>query len=114
MKEYGGEQLVLPFDGDTRAYNYMQYVDFIKSLTRPGEITSNIDSYDDYYRQMNVNDETLFEIGRNVQFYDGFCRDEFNPEEYDYFIEHKLTDNSWKGKMAAEGLGLLIAMLLAA
>ena len=33
---------------------------------------------------------------------------------YDYFIEHKLTDDSWKGKMAAEGLGLLIAMLLAA
>ena len=27
LKEYGGEQLVLPFDGDTRAYNYMQYVD---------------------------------------------------------------------------------------
>ena len=87
LKEYGGEQLVLPYDGDTRAYNYMQYVDFIKSLTKPGEITSNIDSYDDYYRQMNVNDETLFEIGRYVQFYDGFCRDEFNQEEYDYFIE---------------------------
>jgi hypothetical protein len=33
---------------------------------------------------------------------------------FDYFIEHKLTDDSWKGKMAAEGLGLLIAMLLAA
>ena len=33
---------------------------------------------------------------------------------YDYFIEHKLTDDSWKGKMAAEGLGLLIVMLLAA
>ena len=33
---------------------------------------------------------------------------------FDYLIEHKLTDDSWKGKMAAEGLGLLIAMLLAA
>ena len=42
LKEYGGEQLVLPFDGDTRSYNYMQYVDFIKSLTNPGEITSKV------------------------------------------------------------------------
>ncbi len=32
----------------------------------------------------------------------------------DYIIEHKLTDDSWSGKMAAEGLGILAAIVLAA
>ena len=32
----------------------------------------------------------------------------------DYIIEHKLTDGSWNGKFAAEGLGAIAALLLAA
>jgi putative restriction endonuclease len=32
----------------------------------------------------------------------------------DYVIEHKLTDDFWNGKIAAEGIGLLVALLLAA
>jgi putative restriction endonuclease len=32
----------------------------------------------------------------------------------DYIIEYKLTDNFWNGKIAAEGLGGLVAILLAA
>ena len=32
----------------------------------------------------------------------------------DYIIEHKLTDDFWNGKMVAEGLGILAAILLAA
>jgi putative restriction endonuclease len=32
----------------------------------------------------------------------------------DYIVEHKLTDDSWSGKMAAEGLSILTAILLAA
>lgn len=32
----------------------------------------------------------------------------------DYIVEHKLTDDSWFGKIAAEGLGIFAAMLLAA
>ena len=32
----------------------------------------------------------------------------------DYIIEHKLTDDFWSGKMAAEGLGIIAALLLAA
>lgn len=32
----------------------------------------------------------------------------------DYIIEHKLTDGSWFGKIAAEGLGAIAALLLAA
>ena len=32
----------------------------------------------------------------------------------DYIIEHKLTDDFWSGKMVAEGLGILAAILLAA
>ena len=32
----------------------------------------------------------------------------------DYIIEHKLTDDTWNGKMVAEGLGILAAILLAA
>ena len=32
----------------------------------------------------------------------------------DYIIEHKLTDDFWSGKKAAEGLGIFAAILLAA
>ena len=32
----------------------------------------------------------------------------------DYIIEHKLTDDSWFGKIAAEGLGAIAALILAA
>jgi len=32
----------------------------------------------------------------------------------DYIVEHKLTDNSWTGKMVADGLGILAAILVAA
>ena len=32
----------------------------------------------------------------------------------DYIVEHRLTDNSWLGKIAAEGLGAIAALLLAA
>ena len=30
----------------------------------------------------------------------------------DYIIEHKLTDDSWKGRLAAEGFGLIAAIIL--
>lgn len=32
----------------------------------------------------------------------------------DYIVEHKLTDDHWFGKIAAEGLGAVMALLLAA
>lgn len=32
----------------------------------------------------------------------------------DYIVEHKLTSNHWLGKIAAEGLGAIAALLLAA
>ena len=32
----------------------------------------------------------------------------------DYIVEHKLTNNSWLGKIAAEGLGAIAVLLLAA
>ena len=32
----------------------------------------------------------------------------------DYIIEHKLTDDFWSGKMAAEGLGMLLGLIVAA
>jgi len=32
----------------------------------------------------------------------------------DYIIEHKLTDDFWKGKLAAEGVGAIAALLLVA
>lgn len=32
----------------------------------------------------------------------------------DYIVEHKLTDNHWLGKIAAEGLGAIAALILAA
>lgn len=38
----------------------------------------------------------------------------WRQELRDYIVEHKLTDNSWLGKIAAEGLGAIAALLLAA
>ena len=32
----------------------------------------------------------------------------------DYIVEHKLTDDHWLGQIAAEGLGAIVALLLAA
>ena len=32
----------------------------------------------------------------------------------DYIVEHKLKDDSWFGKIAAEGLGAIAALLIAA
>jgi len=32
----------------------------------------------------------------------------------DYIVEHKLIDDSWFGKIAAEGLGVIAALLIAA
>jgi putative restriction endonuclease len=32
----------------------------------------------------------------------------------DYIVEHKLTDDHWRGKIAAEGLGAIVALLLVA
>ena len=32
----------------------------------------------------------------------------------DYIVEHKLTDDFWSGKIAAEGLGIIAALLVAA
>ena len=86
LREYGGEQLVLPFDGDTGAYNYEQYIDFVKSVTKPGELVSNIHSIDDYYRKMDISDEFLFEVGMNAKFYNGYAREEFSEDEYDFVI----------------------------
>ncbi len=39
---------------------------------------------------------------------------EWRTKLRDYIIEHKLTDDGWTGKMAAEGLGLLAALLMVA
>ena len=39
---------------------------------------------------------------------------EWRMKMRDYIIEHKLTDDSWLGRMAAEGLGAIAAILLAA
>ena len=32
----------------------------------------------------------------------------------DYIVEHKLTDDFWNGKIAAEGLGTIVALLMVA
>lgn len=39
---------------------------------------------------------------------------EWRMKMRDYIIEHKLTDDSWLGRMAAEGFGAIAAILLAA
>lgn len=82
LNEYRGEQLMLPFDGNSVSLNYEQYIDFVKCVTKPGELTSNIRNIDDYYEHVNVSDELLFDIGMNCKFYNGYVRDEFSDEEY--------------------------------
>ena len=32
----------------------------------------------------------------------------------DYIVEHKLTDDSWRGRMVAEGLGIIVGLIIAA
>lgn len=39
---------------------------------------------------------------------------EWRKQLRDYIVEHKLTDNRWKGLIAAEGLGAIAALLLVA
>ncbi len=39
---------------------------------------------------------------------------EWRTKLRDYIIEHKLTDDSWHGKLAAEGLGIIAALVLVA
>lgn len=39
---------------------------------------------------------------------------EWRTKLRDYIIEHKLTDDSWMGKIAAEGLGAIAALLMVA
>ena len=39
---------------------------------------------------------------------------EWRTKLREYIIEHKLTDDHWRGKIAAEGLGAIVALLLVA
>lgn len=39
---------------------------------------------------------------------------EWRQKLREYIVEHKLTDDSWSGKMVAEGLGFMAAILLTA
>ena len=39
---------------------------------------------------------------------------EWRTKLRDYIVEHKLTDDFWSGKIAAEGLGIFAALLLVA
>ncbi len=39
---------------------------------------------------------------------------EWRTKLRDYIVEHKLTDGYWNGRMAAEGMGILAAIILAA
>lgn len=85
LNEYDGEQLMLPFDGDTKQYNYMQYIDFVKSITKEGTLNSNIRSINEYLNSFKQ--ENYFEIGINTNFYHGYVRDEFDQDEYKCVIE---------------------------
>ena len=33
-----GQQLMIPFDGDSQPYNYMQFMEYIESIGKPGEL----------------------------------------------------------------------------
>lgn len=85
LQEYRGEQLMIPFDGNTKPYNYMQYVDFIKRITREGTLKSKITSKKQYINSFS--NEKLFEIGMNIYFYPGYVRDNFDYDEYNFRID---------------------------
>ena len=60
IKEYHkGQQLMLPFDGNSEPYNYMQYIEYLEQIGKYGKlpvpkITIN---------QISQNDDMLFECG---------------------------------------------------
>ena len=88
LNEYRGEQLTLPFDGgDTGAVNYEQYIDFVNSITKPGEITSSVNNLGEYVNKLKTYKKFLFEVGMNACFYNGYCREEFSNDEYEDRIE---------------------------
>lgn len=82
LNEYGGEQLNIPFDEQSsRATNYEQYIDFVKSITQPGTLTPTITNTQQLLSKCSNND--FFDTGINVYFYTGYVRDEFNDDEYE-------------------------------
>ena len=96
----------------TRLLNLMnstgyQYIN--TSATYPGERLSKSHTPSKAWLKDNVEfacfDESLWILLQNKV---------WRTKLRDYIIEHKLTDDFWSGKMAAESAGMLAALLLVA
>lgn len=78
-------------------------------LQYPGETRSKSHTPSKAWQKDNVSyayfDEELWFLLQNK---------EWRIKLRDYIVEHKLTDDSWLGKIAAEGLGAIAALLFAA
>lgn len=48
LNEYKGEQLVLPFDGDSSSYNYMQYIDYLQQNSVGKTLTTKYKTPQEY------------------------------------------------------------------
>jgi len=48
LNEYKGEQLVIPFDGDSDSYNYMQYIDYLQQNSVGKTLTTKYKTPQEY------------------------------------------------------------------
>ena len=94
LREYKGEQLVLPFDGISRSYNYMQYVDYLQQHSLGKELKSKYHSIDDFKKTLD--DDFWFKM-IDIYYFENWCNeDDFYREEFfNYINKYILNDTEF-------------------
>jgi len=82
LKEYKGEQLVLPFDGSSHAYSDMQYIDYLQHNSVGKTLTTQYKNPQDYFNSLN--DDEIFELFE-CTFYCGDDGSGFNYDKLNNF-----------------------------
>ena len=94
LNEYHkGQQLILPFDGSSEPYNYMQFIEYIESIGTYGTINKPAKTFEECIN----NPELLENCGLNLLFDVDGCFDDYRTPElvkeivnengYDVFID---------------------------
>ena len=91
IKEYHeGQQLMLPFDGSSEPYNYMQFIEYLETIGRYGKIASPTKTFEECISDPDL----LFNCGLYLLFdvdesFDEYRTSEFVKKlvhEYGYYI----------------------------
>ena len=93
LKEYQGEQLVLPFDGDysiwnRHAYNDMQFVDYLERNSVGKQLETKYKNYTEFINSLSSND--LLNLADSLFFY-GAYGDCYSYDKLNYFA-YKLSE----------------------